>query len=222
MSSATKYCRSFLKYQLYSLVAHNTMYLYLLSSQYFCIQMDTKYSVRKYLSKHDNVYTPAFVDTVLPGLSAALTQYTGLCFSYFGVMNTMWYYYNMVILLPNTHNKHSIAHPQGQGISRLQSVIIELCNWGVVQNILLTHWGRVTHICVVKLTIIGSDNGLSPGRRQAIIWTNAGILLMGPLGTNFSENLIAILTFSFTKNAIESVICEMAAILSWPQCVKIN
>ena len=33
----------------------------------------------------------------------------------------------------------------------------------------LTHWGRVTHICVSKLAIIGSDNGLSPGRRQAII-----------------------------------------------------
>ena len=28
----------------------------------------------------------------------------------------------------------------------------------------LTHWGRVTHICVIDLTIIGSDNGLSPGR----------------------------------------------------------
>ena len=39
----------------------------------------------------------------------------------------------------------------------------------------LTHWGRATHICVGKLTIIGSDNGLSPGGRQAIIWTNAGI-----------------------------------------------
>ena len=32
-----------------------------------------------------------------------------------------------------------------------------------------------------KLTITGSDNGLSPGRRQAIIWTNDGILLIGPL-----------------------------------------
>ena len=63
----------------------------------------------------------------------------------------------------------------------------------------LTHWGRVTHICVNKLIIIGSDNGLSPGRRQAIIWTNAGILLIGPLGTNFSEILIEILTFSFKK-----------------------
>ena len=63
----------------------------------------------------------------------------------------------------------------------------------------LTHWGRVTHICVSRLTITGSDNGLAPGRRQAIIWTNAGILLIGPLGTNLSENLIEILTFSFTK-----------------------
>ena len=63
----------------------------------------------------------------------------------------------------------------------------------------LTHWGRVTHICVGKLTIIGSDNGLSPGRRQAIIWTNAGILLNGPLGTNFSEMLIEIHAFSFKK-----------------------
>ena len=57
----------------------------------------------------------------------------------------------------------------------------------------------MTHICVVKLTIIGSDNGLSPGRRQAIIWTNAGILLIGPLGTNFNEILIGIQTFSFKK-----------------------
>ena len=63
----------------------------------------------------------------------------------------------------------------------------------------LTHWGRETHICVSKLTIIGSDNGLSPCRRQAIIWTNAGILLIGPLGTNFNEMLIEILTFSFMK-----------------------
>ena len=64
---------------------------------------------------------------------------------------------------------------------------------------ILTHWGRVTHICVSKLTIIGSDNGLSPGRRQAIIWTNAGILLIRPLGTIFNEMLIEIHTFSFKK-----------------------
>ena len=63
----------------------------------------------------------------------------------------------------------------------------------------LTHWGRVTHICVGKLTIIGSYNGLSPGRRQAIIRTNAGILLIRTLRTNFSEFLVEILIFSFKK-----------------------
>ena len=64
---------------------------------------------------------------------------------------------------------------------------------------MLTHWGRVMHICVGKLTIIGSDKGLSPDRRQAIIWTNAEILLIGPLVTNVSETLIKIHTFSFQK-----------------------
>ena len=63
----------------------------------------------------------------------------------------------------------------------------------------LPHWGRVTHIWVSKLTIIGSDNGLSPDRRHAIIWTNAGILSIGPLGTNFKEILIEIHIFSFKK-----------------------
>ena len=77
--------------------------------------------------------------------------------------------------------------------------------WKVGKNLIsiywgaLTHWGRAKHICVGKLTIIGSDNGLPPGRRQAIIWSNAGILLIGPLGTNFSEILIGIQTFSFKK-----------------------
>ena len=63
----------------------------------------------------------------------------------------------------------------------------------------LTHWGRVTHICVGNLTIIGSDDGLSPGRRQAIIWTNARILLIGPWGANFNEIVIGIQTFSLKK-----------------------
>ena len=63
----------------------------------------------------------------------------------------------------------------------------------------LTHWGRVTYICVSELTIIGSDNGLSPERRQAIIWTSAGILLIGPLGTNFNEISIAVQIFSFKE-----------------------
>ena len=69
----------------------------------------------------------------------------------------------------------------------------------LVNHFCLTHWGRVTHIYVSTLTIIGLDNGLSPGLHQAMIRTNAGILSIGPLGTNFSEILLEIYTFSFTK-----------------------
>ena len=62
-----------------------------------------------------------------------------------------------------------------------------------------THWGRVTDICVSKLTIIGSDNGLSSGRRQVLIWTHAGIGLTGPLGTNLSDIVVEIQTFHRKK-----------------------
>ena len=57
----------------------------------------------------------------------------------------------------------------------------------------------MTHICFSKLTNTGSDNGLSPGRGQAIIWTNDGILLIGPLQTNFSKTSIEIYIFSLKK-----------------------
>ena len=81
----------------------------------------------------------------------------------------------------------------------------------------LTHWGRVTHICIGKLTIIGSDNGLSPGRRQAIIWTNAGLLSIGPLRTYFSENLIKIQQFSLKKMHV-----KMSSAKCRPSCLGLN
>ena len=70
------------------------------------------------------------------------------------------------------------------------------CSWVLTD---LTHCSWVMHICVDTNTNTGSDNGLSPGRRQAIIWTNAGILLIRTLGTNFSEILGEIHSFSFKK-----------------------
>ena len=75
----------------------------------------------------------------------------------------------------------------------------------------------MTHICVSKLAIIGSDNGLSPDRRQAIIWTNSGILLIGPFGTQFSEILIEIYTFSFKKMYL-----KMSSGKCRPFCLGIN
>ena len=79
------------------------------------------------------------------------------------------------------------------------------------------HWSRITHICVGKLTTIGSDNGLSPGRRQAIIWTNARILFIIFLGVNFSEILIEIHTFAFMKMHL-----KMSSGKRRPFCIGFN
>ena len=87
----------------------------------------------------------------------------------------------------------------------------------LVPNCCIPHWGWATHICVVDLTITGSDNGLSPIRRQAIIWTNAGILLIGPLGTNFSEILIKIYKFSVKKMHL-----KMSSGKWRPSCLGLN
>ena len=67
----------------------------------------------------------------------------------------------------------------------------------------------MTHICVGNLSVIGSDNGVSPGWRQAINWNNAGILLIGPLGTNFSEILIQLVAFSFNKMRLKVSIAKL-------------
>ena len=89
------------------------------------------------------------------------------------------------------------------------SSAIYMCNWTVF---LLTHWGQVMHICVSKLTIIGSDNGLSPGRRQAIYLNQCGNIvnwtLRNKLQWNFNQNS----NIFIQENAPESVVCEMAAI----------
>ena len=75
----------------------------------------------------------------------------------------------------------------------------------------------MTHICSSKLTIIGSDNGLLPDRHQAIIWTNAGILLILSIGTNFSEILGNIHTFSFKKMHL-----KMSSVKWWPFFLSLN
>ena len=77
-------------------------------------------------------------------------------------------------------------------------ILFKFAIW-LVDLYILTHWGRRTHICVRQLTIISSDNGLLPGRRRAIIWTRAGMLLIKHLGRNFSDILIRIELFSFKK-----------------------
>ena len=80
-----------------------------------------------------------------------------------------------------------------------------------------THWGRVTHICVSKLTIIGSDNGLSPPshyRNQC--WNIVSSNLRNGLQWNPRRN-----SFIFIlENAFENVVCDMASVWSRPQWGK--
>ena len=130
----------------------------------------------------------------------------------------------MALRLPKWHKYRTgqISQPtKKHGHSHYTLVwLANVISWAWPNNLdtlsFLTHWGRVTHICVNKLAIIGSDNGLSPGWRQAIIWTNTGILLIWTLGPNFSEISREIHAFSFKKMHF----CEMASILSQPQCVN--
>ena len=76
----------------------------------------------------------------------------------------------------------------------------------------------MAHICVGNLIIIGSDNGLSPGRRQAIIWTNVRILLIGPLRTNFSEILSETHSFSFKKMHLKMSSAKWCPFVSASMC----
>ena len=97
----------------------------------------------------------------------------------------------------------------------------------------LTHRGRVTHICHSYQTIIGSDNGLWPVRHQAIIWTNARMLWIEHLGTNFSEISIEIYILLFKKmhsicrlrNGVHFVSAPMSYMnwyQYWGHCCLIN
>ena len=81
----------------------------------------------------------------------------------------------------------------------------------------LTHRGWMTHICI-SVNIIGSDNSLSPYWCQAIVWTNAVRLLIGPSRTNFNELFIKIQQFSFFKKMLLKMLSG-----KWrPFCLGLN
>ena len=103
----------------------------------------------------------------------------------------------------------AIIHVQGNRRCTMKFLIFSF-----KKMLSLTHWGRMTHICGSKLTIIGSDNGLSPGRRQAIIltkcWNIANWTPRNKLQRNLNQNLYIFIQ----ENAFENVIWKLAAILS--------
>ena len=122
------------------------------------------------------------------------------------VVMMTWHYNNLHCTLRNTYNidqQHNFLwiYLKFVSITHSSNSINACVQMWTDTMILCVNSLRPSdgYICVSKLTITGSDNGLSPNRRQAIIWTNAGILLIGPLGTNISETLIEIHTFSLKK-----------------------
>ena len=100
-----------------------------------------------------------------------------------------YYFYYFQLTPPNTVFTRCLENGK---MEQMMEWVVFKKSIEVFNGVALTHWGRATHICISKLIIIGLDNGLAPGRRQAIIWTNVGTLSIGTLGTNFSEILIEI------------------------------
>ena len=90
----------------------------------------------------------------------------------------------------------------------------------VLPNICLTHLPLI--YAFVNWISIGSGNGLSPIRHQAITWTHAHLLSIEPLGTNFSEIRMKNTKLFVPENAFENVVCEMASILTRERWAKAN
>ena len=83
-----------------------------------------------------------------------------------------------------------------------------------------THWGWVTHICVSNLSIIGSDNGLITWSASSSYLNQCWNIVKWTLRNKLKWNLNQNSNIFIEENAFESVVCEMSAILSRPQCVK--
>ena len=84
-------------------------------------------------------------------------------------------------------------------------------NWNYFPWFYLTHWGRVTHICIGKLTIIGSSHYLNQ------CWDIVNSNLRNKLQWNLKRNSRVF----FQEIAFENVVYEMASILSRPQCANL-
>ena len=83
----------------------------------------------------------------------------------------------------------------------------------------LSHWGRM-HICVTKLTIIGSDNGLRAWSAPSHYLNKCWNIVNSNLRNNLQWTLNRNSYISIQENVFENIVCKMAAILSGPQCIN--
>ena len=100
---------------------------------------------------------------------------------------------------------HVSTWPNLVGSTHLYSISVEALS------------NSLRHICVGDLVTIGLDNGLSPGRRQAIIWIYAVIVLIGLFGNKLQWNLIWNRKFPFKKMHL-----GMSAAKRWPFWLSFN
>ena len=130
---------------------------------------------------------------------------------------TLWFQSHWSLFLWSNWQLVSIGSDNGLVLIWHQAITwtnVDTDFWSLVLSLghnELTHWGQVNWI------IIGSDNGLLPVRHQAITQTNADLSSIEPLGTNFSEILITIQTFSLKKMHL-----QMSSEKCQPSCLGFN
>ena len=146
-------------------------------------------------------------------------QWRGKCFH---LMTSSW-----VTMMTYCHHQHPLKHTRVNFISNIRtfsfrkkkSCAIIVCNMVVI--LFKSQCGNSSRAndayASVNTAIIGSDNGLQSTLRQAIIYTNANLLSIGPLRTNFSEILIEIYIFLLKKNHF-----KMSCAKCWPSCLDLN
>ena len=120
-------------------------------------------------------------------------------------------------LLHNSGNKHKNSHFVSAETVRHESTYIIPYS---------SNWGQLTVVWLPGMSIWMSNHQWAPTpprRRQAINWTNAGILLIRTLGTNFNEILNEIHTFSFKNMHLKMLsakwrqFCLGLKLLAWRQ-----
>ena len=127
----------------------------------------------------------------------------------YNTSTSLYIYANMESNLATCHPRHKQKNIHTRNASvRINLTMVWLTQllWILTNNVTKyihilqsTIWEQKCQVSFLLWNSLLEDNGLAPGRRQAIIRTNARILLIGPLGTNFIETLIGIETFTLKK-----------------------
>ena len=88
------------------------------------------------------------------------------------------------------------------------------------KQVIATNFTHGVAYMSVNRVSIGSDNGLSLIRRQAITWTNSRFIINWTLRNKLQWSFSGKSNFFIQENAFENVACEMSAILSRGRWVK--